>query len=278
MESVAVERLAVESVAVESVAVESVAVESVAVESSQWSPSQWSPRNGALPSGAARSPSDPQLFSSAQTASLLAVSAGTGTGTESVSVNTWNNTGYFYVRVQGKNGSFDPDTPFTLSVERDGSVCQDVADQTSTPVAGTTGKKTLILTDSSRLAIDTTLADKLGAFAGRTEVNGVVVDVNTDPVVRSLNTQADSKTGCPYAKNLVASAIKRIVDAYRASNPIKYVVLVGGDARDPVLPLPGSRTRSGPESDYIPPVRTTPPRRRASAPTTSSARTTTARA
>ena len=53
---------------------------------------------------------DPRTFSAAQTASLVAVSAGAGTGDESVAVNTWNNTGDFYIRVQGKNGSFDADT------------------------------------------------------------------------------------------------------------------------------------------------------------------------
>ena len=88
----------------------------VAVE---WSPSEWSSSN----------PSDPRAFSGAQTASLLAVSAGPGTGDENVAVNTWNNTGHFYFRVQGKNGSFDATTPFTLSVEREGNLCEGVVDQ-----------------------------------------------------------------------------------------------------------------------------------------------------
>ena len=88
-----------------------------------------------------------------------------------------------------------------------------------TPIAG--DYDTVILTDSSRIALGNAQtagppANKLANFATRTEVNGVVVDVNTDAVVQTLNAQAEAHRGCPYAKNLVASAIKDIVDSYRA--------------------------------------------------------------
>ena len=65
-------------------------------------------------------PADPRAFSAAQTASLVAVSPGPGTGDETVAVNTWNNTGNFYVRVQGKNGSFDPERAFTIQADPTG--------------------------------------------------------------------------------------------------------------------------------------------------------------
>ena len=43
-----------------------------------------------------------QAFSSAQTRSIIGVSATPGTGDENVVVNTWNTTGSFYVRVSGR--------------------------------------------------------------------------------------------------------------------------------------------------------------------------------
>ena len=100
VECVAVECVAVECVAVERVAVECVAVECVAVERSQWSASQWS---GSFEA-------DPQRFSAAQTASLLAISLRTRQRPEFAGVNTWNNTGFIYLRVQGKNGLYDAPT------------------------------------------------------------------------------------------------------------------------------------------------------------------------
>ncbi len=45
-------------------------------------------------------------FSSAQVRSLIAVSARDGLADESIRVSTWNATGYFYVRVLGRNGAF----------------------------------------------------------------------------------------------------------------------------------------------------------------------------
>ena len=61
-------------------------------------------------------------------------------------------------------------------------------------------------------------------------------------------------TGCPYAKNLVAEAIRDIVLAYRAANPaLKYVVIVGADQAIPFFRYPDA-AGLGPESDYVPPV------------------------
>ncbi len=96
---------------------------------SQWSASQWSASQWSASQWSASqwSGTDPKLYSSgAQTASLIAVSAQPGTGAESVSVNTWNNTGFVYIRVQGKNGSFDPTKSFTLNTSFTGSLCAGV--------------------------------------------------------------------------------------------------------------------------------------------------------
>jgi CSLREA domain-containing protein len=223
---------------------------------SQWSPSQWSPSQWSPSQWSSSNPNDPRAFSAAQTASLLAVSAGPGTGDENVAVNTWNNTGYFYFRVQGKNGAFDPGNQFSLSVTRQGSLCAGIVDQASTPVAptGLGAPKTLVLTDSRRLDL-TTITPRLNTLVARPDVQGTVVNVDSDLTVRSLNQQADQKASCPFAKNLVASAIKRIVAAYRKRYPsIKYLVVVGDDNVIPFFRYPDPALM-GNETLYVPPVR-----------------------
>jgi hypothetical protein len=47
-----------------------------------------------------------KAISSAQTRSIIGVSATPGTVEEGVVVNSWNNTGEFYVRVAGRAGAF----------------------------------------------------------------------------------------------------------------------------------------------------------------------------
>ena len=47
---------------------------------------------------------DPDAYAGAVSRSLLAVSALDGTSDESLLLNTWNNTGFFYIRGQGDNG------------------------------------------------------------------------------------------------------------------------------------------------------------------------------
>jgi hypothetical protein len=218
---------------------------------SQWSPSQWSPSQWSPSQWSGSFPNDPKIFTSAQTSSLLAVSAGTGLAAESVSVNTWTNTGFVYIRVQGKNGTFDPSHAFSLAVTREGSPCVGVSVQASSPVAPAGSVGTVILTDSHRMTIDATLAGKLAAFSAK--VNGAIVDVSADATVASLNNQADTHASCPYAKNLVGSAIKRIVDAYRADNPVRYVVVIGSDGVIPFFRYPDPALL-GNETLYAPPV------------------------
>ena len=216
---------------------------------SQWSPSQWSPSQWSPSQWSPSDPSYPQLFADAQTRSVLAVSTD-----GHISVNTWNNTGYFYIRIQGKNGAFDPDHPFTLSVKRDGSSCAGVTDTPSTPSAPAGNYRTVVLYDGARLPMNPTLLGKLQTFAARPEVAGALVDVSADPAVATLNAQADANTSCVYAKNLVAGAIKREVDAYRQANPaLKYVVVVGGDSVIPFYRYPDP-SLLGNETLYSPPV------------------------
>ena len=84
---------------------------SARASSAAFSPSVFSPR---VFSPSVFSPEEiAQAFSSAQTRSIIGVSATPGTGDETVVVNSWNNTGNFYVRVSGRGGAFDTGSQFT---------------------------------------------------------------------------------------------------------------------------------------------------------------------
>src|SRR6202035_4798178 len=114
--------------------------------------------------------------------------------------NSWNNTGSFYARVNGRGDTFNTTTPFTVSITKGPTTCTGVTDTILTPRSqvAASGLKTVILTDSSELPIDAalpepdgeTLRDKLSAFAARSEISGVVVDVAGDARVGTLKKQA----------------------------------------------------------------------------------------
>ncbi|HYO42618.1 MAG TPA: CSLREA domain-containing protein [Candidatus Limnocylindrales bacterium] len=204
----------------------------------------------------------PEAYSGAQARSLVGFSLNTGLAPESITGNTWTNTGYYYVRVAGGSGAFDPASSFSLHKTQSGDVCQGVLTYADQPLPAPTGTgvRTVILTDPSRIAGSQTERDALGAklaaLAARPEVAGAVVDVSTIARVADLNAQADGpKVGCPYAKNLVAMALRDIVDSYRTpANPdLAYVVIVGGDGTIPFFRYPDT-VDLAPESGYIPPV------------------------
>ena len=95
---------------------------------------------------------------------------------------------------------------------------------------------------------------QLAAFIARPEVRGVTVDVGAAAKVALANALGDQYVQCPYAKNLVAGAIKEIADATRAANPgLRYVVLIGGDNVIPFFRSPDTAPL-GSESDFFPPV------------------------
>ncbi len=229
----------------------------------EFSPSVFSP-NGVAPSVFS-----PETFSSAQTRSLIVNSTTPGTADESITADVWNNTGFFYARVSGRNGAFSTAKAFNLNVARnDLPACIPVVDSSVPSNTSVTagGAKTLILMDSSRMPGTQTgnastdlagLRTRISAFSGKAEVAGVLVDLGADARVQALNSQADANPGCPYAKNLVAGAIKDLVGRFRSANPsLKYVVLVGPDGAIPFFRYP-DQALLGPESDYVPPVRST---------------------
>ncbi len=226
---------------------------------SAFSPSAFSP-SAFSPSAFSPSAFSPSAFSSAQTRSLIGISAFDGIANEELIADTWTNAGDFYVRVTGRNGDYSLQSPFHLEATLFSGTCGSVS-----PVAGPStispsanGIQTVILTDINRMsgtaAEKSALQAKLAAFAARPDVKGVVVDVESDQKVRDLNTQADANPDCPYAENLLAGAIKDIVDGYWALNPLQYVAIVGNDEVIPFFRYPDT-TLLGNETDYVPPVR-----------------------
>ena len=200
----------------------------------------------------------PEAFSSAQMKSIVGVSAFPGIAGEGISINTWDNTGDFYVRVRGANGAYDAFNPFTLTVTVESADCSGVVELTepTSLTASDTTKPALILVDWSRMPGSTAdkdaLAQKLNSLANAT--NGVVVDVGQDARVAQGNAQADAHLACPVAKNLTALAIKDIVELYDAQQALEYIVLVGGDNVIPFFRYPDQALLAA-ESGYVPPVR-----------------------
>jgi hypothetical protein len=168
--------------------------------------------------------------------------------------------GDVYVRVSGRNGAFSDSQPFHLT----DSVVAGTCSASVAPdrlASGRCGRGRLQDGDPDRpraempgsAAEKSTLAARLATFAARPEVAGVVVDLGADGRISALNAQADANKSCPYAKNLLAGAIKDVVDSYRAANPLQYVVIAGADDIVPFFRYPDA-TLLGNEKGYVPPV------------------------
>ncbi|MEX0325856.1 MAG: immunoglobulin-like domain-containing protein [Puniceicoccaceae bacterium] len=220
----------------------------------------------------------PESFIAAQLSSMIAFSAFPGVASEGVSINTYNTSGEYYVRVRGANGAFDGENPFTLSVFIEEEVCGPregdeqnypgvqgpESFQGSQPVGQSGNFETLIFWDSARTPGSTeditTLDGWLSNFAGRPEVNGAVIDLAFQDRVVDANIQADDYPTCPYAKNLVAEEIKAIIDAWRVSTTVdgvsslKYIMLLGNDDVIPFFRTDDEAFLAN-ESNYVPPVR-----------------------
>jgi hypothetical protein len=228
-----------------------------------YSPHVYSPRVFTPGSYIPANVSDSSLsdaFSAAQNQALLAASTNTGTADETVSASSGNTTGFFYVRVEGHgDADFDANEAFQLNLTSTGNpACtglqtfpKDYADAPASPT-----QQTVIVTDTNRLGLSvgtqeyTDYLDSLGDLA--TSTDGVVVNVADSQQVRDLWTQVAGHVGCPTAVNMVAAAIKDIVDDWRNDNS-KYVVVAGGDE---VIPFFRYQDISGlgPESSFSPPV------------------------
>ncbi|HEY4666885.1 MAG TPA: tandem-95 repeat protein [Anaerolineales bacterium] len=225
---------------------------------SAFSPSAFSP-SAFSPSAFSPSAFSPSAFSSAQMQSLIGVSAFEGISGEGLVLNTWNNSGDFYVRVRGREGAFSLEAPFTLGIVLQPGSCSNVSADTLRPtshVPASGSFTTLLLTHLDRMegtpAEKATLLERLANLAARAEVAGVIVDVGSDNRVADANAQADLHPECPFAKNLVADSIRRIVDLYRPAG-LEYVVLIGNDNVIPFFRHP-DEALLGPEQQYVPPV------------------------
>jgi hypothetical protein len=203
----------------------------------------------------------PEAYATAQLRSLIAFSASAGTVGEGVRFNTYSESGDFYIRVRGQNGVCAPNGLYTLTVAIQQDLCAGVTDFNVTPATTVTSvpgaPTSLMIWDSARIAGTSaekaTLAASLASFAAA--ANALVVDVNSDARIRALNTQADSHPACPVAKNLVAEAIRRLIQGYRQAAPtLADITLVGNDD---VIPFFRTRDEAllASEANYFPPVK-----------------------
>jgi hypothetical protein len=204
----------------------------------------------------------PTAFSAAQTRSLVGVSAFPGLAGEGILLNTWENSGNYYVCVHGRNGAFAPGQQFQLDIFETIGTCPTLTPSAPLVAAPAGNFHTIIVTDVGRMNPGndpilaqqiTTMQQKLSAFATRAEVQGVLVDLGGIGTVRTANSIADQNVGCTFAKNIVAQAIKDVITSYEALNPLEYVVLVGNDSVIPYFRHPDLAGIAN-ENDYYPPV------------------------
>jgi hypothetical protein len=209
--------------------------------------------------------SSPDAYSSAQSQSILAYSDKPGPSSEFVRRHTWDNTGFFYVRVRGHNGAFDETQPFTLRVTVVNRDCLNGEggqfNVVSTP-ASLTGlpsgtPRTLILTNSARFPAGSDISGllaSLNTFARRPEIGGAVIDLASDAGLAADYAQWDSIPDCVPAANIVAEQIKRIITTVRAHDAgLAYLVFAGNDKVAPFFRLPDQAGLSN-EHDYSPAV------------------------
>ena len=69
----------------------------------------------------------------------------------------------------------------------------------------------------------------------------------------AANALADDNPQCPFAKNLAAEAVKKIVDTYKDKNPLKYLVIVGNTNIISYFYHPDFADLAK-ESQFVPPV------------------------
>ena len=201
-------------------------------------------------------------FSAAQNQMLLAASTNTGNVDEIVSASTGNTDGAFYLRVQGHDdAAFDDNTPFQLTRTTE-SANLECAGLTTFPkdpddaAPAVTTQQTVIVTDTNRLNLPANSPAATEYLASLNQLavatGGVVVNVAASDQVQALWGQVQGHRGCPQAVNMVADAIKTIVDDWRNTNS-KYVVIAGGDD---VIPFFRYQDVSGlgPESQFEPPL------------------------
>ena len=190
------------------------------------------------------------VYVAAQRHGLRAFSAHPGTVPQTIVMNTRDYQGDVYFRVR-PHGDLSSSDTFTVSATIDGGAGCTTAPLIQrhpvTPTFAAGARATLILTNTGgswftgQTAAAFTAALQL-PFAARPEVNGVVVDVNSDPNLHQMFVDWAGSQTCVAEANLVARSVKELVDLYRAHYGLKYLVIAGPD---PAIPF--FRTRDDAE-------------------------------
>ncbi len=178
---------------------------------------------------------------------LLGVSDNRGTADEEVDITSTGLTGDLLLQVSSYDGHPTTD-PYVLRVEEDlppalppctqvppsGAVPTEATLPTNASIPATA--QTLILFNERRLGQYYTAADahsvylKLQTYAARSDVNGVIVPVESATGVATAYTNWDANLCSPAAANGVVRAIGTLLDSLEAGHPnLKSLVVVGAD-------------------------------------------------
>jgi len=202
---------------------------------------------------------DPTDYSTAIRRALVAVSRTPGTGDESFTKQTWNDAGWYYIRIVGATAAdYDASTPFSLSVNVVDSACVGVTLTQFQPstILQAAPTNSLVVTNTARLlhADGTALtAIDISSLKARLAQIGTVVDLAGDVGISGAYAQWDANKTCYLAANVVSDAIHILVDAYRAQ-PFDYLTIVGPDTAVPFRRTP-DRSPVAPENHYRPAYR-----------------------
>ena len=180
------------------------------------------------------------VYASAQRHALRSASVTPGPADERIHTVVRAGGQDLYFRVRGHHGAFDPTQDFTISATvTTSTACAnvDTCPQWS-PIPGDVlgGKhETLILTNTARASL--ALADERARRAflkGLTELaimaDGVVYDLRDNAALGGLyrTWDVDGRACVPFA-NAIVESVRQIVAQFAACNPLRYVVLAGGD-------------------------------------------------
>ncbi len=173
-----------------------------------------------------------------------------GSSPEHLSLLSQGEVGSWTIQISDYQG--DSPDPYVLEVKSipspDFGPCAPRSIANSTVAAGpsvNSSTQTLFLVDEKRLiatfgsSATSTLMSKLSTLAGRSDVVGSVVRVETGPGVPAAYNAWDGSPCSPEAANNVVRTIGSYLDTLQASAPnLKYIVVVGGDDIVPFARVP----------------------------------------
>ena len=208
----------------------------------------------------------PQLLNDVPLRTDLALqgqSAHHGTADEEVGTLSTGGPGYLTIQVSGYNGAWS-NSPYLLRVVEDNPVattCPGLGlgaqSVTGSLPTGTAATRALLLVNTQQLAAENTpaaataLLAKLGSFAARADVAGLVVPVDADASTVGAYSAWNRDPCSTTAANDVVNAVNAIVRGYKVGSApgLTSVTLVGADAQLPMYRTP-DLTLSSNESGY----------------------------